>query len=250
MSGGPSKTWALSNYLVTVTTTGEAGGEPGTCAQCVAELRANRPHAPSMAEDKSLYNIATATGRSPLCSCWCWGWAEVKVRRPSGNIAWMLRLENRLQREHAVERGEGELAAVAAAYNYPFEIEETDQERCLQEHGHGRQLEDIGRLGGQLVEREGNSEEQKNGEDELSWQETLLLWQPVAKEGGPHHQPPVSSSPLPVEGCGPVTEPCAIERMPPLLSYETTEPAGRSPSLHGSLLTEQEQVCPTCLPCK
>ncbi|XP_043199620.1 tuberin-like [Amphibalanus amphitrite] len=39
------------------------------------------------------------TGAGPgggrLCSCWCQGWAEVLVRRPSGNMAWMTRLENR-----------------------------------------------------------------------------------------------------------------------------------------------------------
>ena len=43
---------------------------------------------------------------------------------------------------------------------------------------------------------------------------------------------------------GPTTSPCAIERMPPLLSYEEAGPGGRSPSLHSSpFLTEQEQVC-------
>lgn len=316
MSGGPSKTWVLSNYLVTVTTTGEAGGEPGRCAQCMAELRSSsgtRSHASSMTDDTSLYNIATATGRSLLCSCWCWGWAEVKVRRPSGNTAWMLRLENRLQKEHTLGRREGELAAVAAAYNYPFETEEADQlqEKVVGEPGGplvgghvegeprgplvgghvaeepvgplvgghmegepvgplvGRHVEEepggplvveeepggplVGghmerEPGGQLVEGyvgEVHSEEQKSGENKL-WHQTPL---PVAKEcesPASLSQPPVSCA-LPVEefGLAPVTEPCAIERMPPLLSYETIEPAGRSPSLHGSHLTEQEQVWPT-----
>ena len=36
----------------------------------------------------------SATG-GRLCACWCQGWAEVLVRRPSGNMAWMTRLENR-----------------------------------------------------------------------------------------------------------------------------------------------------------
>ena len=320
VSGGPSKTWVLSNYLVTVTTTGEAGGEPGRCARCMAELRTSsstRSHVSPVMEDTSLSNIATATGRSLLCSCWCWGWAEVKVRRPSGNTAWMLRLENRLQKEHTVGRREGELAAVAAAYNYPFETEEVDQDRCKEqekivgeprgqlvggdvegeaggqlvggdvEGEAGGQLvggdvegEAGGRLvggdvegeaggqlvggdvegeaggqlvggdmeggtGGQLVGGEVHSEEQKSGEDQL-WHQTPLLWQPIAQECESQDsliQPPVSCA-RPVEGVGlgPETEPCAMERMPPLLSYETIEPAGRSPSLHGSHLTEKEQV--------
>ncbi|XP_013385066.2 tuberin [Lingula anatina] len=29
-----------------------------------------------------------------VCSCWCQGWAEVYIRRPSGNISWIMRLEN------------------------------------------------------------------------------------------------------------------------------------------------------------
>lgn len=92
--GGPSKTWVLGNYLITVTTTGEAGGKPGRCDQCVSDLVREPSHGVGVAKDSSL--------RAPnggLCSCWGWGWAEVKVRRPSGNTAWMLQLQNRLQRE-------------------------------------------------------------------------------------------------------------------------------------------------------
>ncbi|XP_013793011.2 tuberin-like, partial [Limulus polyphemus] len=33
-------------------------------------------------------------GTSQLCSCWCQGWAEVHIRRPSGNISWMMRIQN------------------------------------------------------------------------------------------------------------------------------------------------------------
>ena len=35
-------------------------------------------------------------GRPMLCSCWCRGWAEIKIRRPTGNISWLMRLQNRL----------------------------------------------------------------------------------------------------------------------------------------------------------
>ena len=107
VSGGPSKTWALSNYLVTVTTTGEAGGKPGRCAQCMSELR--RDHTPSATPTREdLYNLSS----SGLCSCWGWGWAEVKVRRPSGSTAWMMCLENRLEREQLLLR--------EATYTYPY----------------------------------------------------------------------------------------------------------------------------------
>ena len=162
VSGGPSKTWVLSNYLVTVTTTGEAGGKPGRCARCMVEFKSSgsRSHVPSVAttrEDNTLCDMPNAAGGSALCSCWCWGWTEVKVRRPSGNTAWMLRLQNRLQGEHILSRREGELAAVAAAYNYPFEAEESvieDQQEHLQQDREGGQLEErvVGGPGGQLEE--------------------------------------------------------------------------------------------------
>ena len=29
-----------------------------------------------------------------LCACWCSGWAEVHVRRPSGDVSWMCRIQN------------------------------------------------------------------------------------------------------------------------------------------------------------
>ena len=31
---------------------------------------------------------------SELCSCWCNGWAEIHVRRPSGEVSWMTRIQN------------------------------------------------------------------------------------------------------------------------------------------------------------
>ena len=31
---------------------------------------------------------------SELCSCWCNGWAEIHVRRPSGDVSWMTRIQN------------------------------------------------------------------------------------------------------------------------------------------------------------
>lgn len=142
VSGGPSKTWSLGNYLVTVTATGEAGAGPGRCARCVTEMGGgSSPSAGNMAATSLLQGergergergrgseagiqVPVAPkmgGSSPLCSCWCWGWAEVKVRRPSGNTAWMMQLQNRLRRVYSLSREEGQLASLAAAYQYPFE---------------------------------------------------------------------------------------------------------------------------------
>ena len=97
-SRGPCKTWALGNYLVTMTTTGEAGGSPGSCAHCVSERRTDH----------------VSMNTSGLCSCWSWGWAEVRVRRASGNSGWVVRLENKVRREEL--SGEGELGLGPGCY--------------------------------------------------------------------------------------------------------------------------------------
>ena len=243
------------------------------CARCEAELKAT-PTANTAAsrQEGALSSLPTGS----LCSCWCWGWAEVKVRRPSGNTAWMLRLQNRLQRVHTLGRGEGELAAMAAAYNYPFKEEEEEGgktevaergETVAGDEEEGRQEE---REQGRQEEREQGEDKSSDDSDQSTRQQTQSPWQLITLEcRGPEiaespaalGQGPSSAAAGPVtspssdaagpvtspssDAAGPVTSPCAIERMPPLLSYEEAGPAGRSPSLHGSsLLSEQEQVRP------
>ena len=173
LSGGPSKTWVLGNYLITVTTTGEAGGKPGRCAQCVSELVREPFRGGAMAEDGSLYKAPNGG----LCSCWGWGWAEVKVRRPSGNTAWMLQLQNRLQREGDGGRRE-ELCATT--YSYLFDEEEYKVEE-------GRM---VGRSGGQLeVQMEGEAKQTNGGN------QTLFPWfrdEDGTQEKGSTMQPPAS----------------------------------------------------------
>jgi tuberous sclerosis protein 2 len=36
----------------------------------------------------------TTKKKPELCACWCSGWAEVHVRRPSGDVSWMCRIQN------------------------------------------------------------------------------------------------------------------------------------------------------------
>uniref|UniRef100_A0A1E1XEJ7 Putative tuberin n=1 Tax=Amblyomma aureolatum TaxID=187763 RepID=A0A1E1XEJ7_9ACAR len=57
-------------------------------------------HPPATQDDLSLERRGGG-GRAGLvlrhvCGCWCCGWAEVLVRRPTGNSAWLLRLQNDL----------------------------------------------------------------------------------------------------------------------------------------------------------
>ena len=49
------------------------------------------------AEDLGGLKLPGGVPDQVLCSCWCKGWAEILIRRPTGNISWMMRLQNRLQ---------------------------------------------------------------------------------------------------------------------------------------------------------
>ena len=41
-----------------------------------------------------LDNRKEKTKLPELCSCWCNGWAEIHVRRPSGEVSWITRIQN------------------------------------------------------------------------------------------------------------------------------------------------------------
>ncbi|XP_076652775.1 TSC complex subunit tuberin isoform X1 [Halictus rubicundus] len=38
-----------------------------------------------------------------LCACWCQGWAEIYVRRPTGDMSWIMRIQNSTQFEMHVD---------------------------------------------------------------------------------------------------------------------------------------------------
>lgn len=98
VAGGPTKTWIVANSLVTITTSGQGGGRSGMCARCASNRKTAAPHPPSTVEDP-LYLHGNSSSPQ-LCSCWCRGWAEITIRRPTGNISWLMRVQNRLQPLH------------------------------------------------------------------------------------------------------------------------------------------------------
>ena len=98
VAGGPTKTWIVANSLVTITTSGQGGGRSGTCARCASNRKTTTPHPPSTVEDP-LYLHGNSSSPQ-LCSCWCRGWAEITIRRPTGTISWLMRVQNRLQSLH------------------------------------------------------------------------------------------------------------------------------------------------------
>ena len=106
VGNGPSKTWLVGNSLVTITTSGMGGGSEGVCPRCKALKQSLQPNSdvllagnesflPTSRRFSSLSEGIQETAPS-LCSCWCRGWSEIKVRRPTGNVAWLMRVQNKL----------------------------------------------------------------------------------------------------------------------------------------------------------
>ena len=102
VAGGPSKTWIVANSLVTITTSGQGGGRSGTCARCASNRKTTAPHPlpPSSAAIEDPLYLHGNSSSPQLCSCWRRGWAEITIRRPTGNISWLMRVQNRLQPLH------------------------------------------------------------------------------------------------------------------------------------------------------
>ena len=112
VGGGLSKTWLLGNSLVTVTTSGPGGGAKGVCTRCMAIKRSLQPDPDNLLSSNESYlprklsvgrqsepqnDTASEDGTTiPLCSCWCRGWAEIMIRRPTGNVSWLMRVQNKL----------------------------------------------------------------------------------------------------------------------------------------------------------
>ena len=124
VGGGLSKTWLLGNSLITITTSGPGGGSKGVCTRCKALQRSLQPNPDNLLSGNEAYqpprrlSVGKQCEQSgikekkleeeeeeeeeqgvetfSLCSCWCRGWAEVKVRRPTGSVAWLMRVQNKL----------------------------------------------------------------------------------------------------------------------------------------------------------
>ena len=156
LANGHSRTWMISNTIVTITTSGTYIGLDGVCDNCLAlrqrtashahkekakaetsakqkstgadgptddsasqisgdqgqgavQSRVTGTQAPTGAQRKSSLEMAAKTDvvseqrhSEPFvpinlqnCQCVCQGWAEIFIRRPSGNISWIMRIQNR-----------------------------------------------------------------------------------------------------------------------------------------------------------
>lgn len=134
LHGGQSMTWLLGNKLITVTTSGcsqkpirndlcdrcnhlcrlDKDAKPGSPLAADSDSKNRKAPNPgdtnsrSPVEEKKLYdfepenkldlfaNQGSTEKERQVCICWCQNWAEVYIRRPTGDVSWMMRLQNEM----------------------------------------------------------------------------------------------------------------------------------------------------------
>lgn len=254
ISDGPSKTWLVKNYLVTVTTSG-AGGSGGVCQRCVL-VRAGLLGTRSVDKNPPVEK----EDHPQLCSCWNRGWAEVNIRRPTGCVSWLMRVQNQLDMLSSLDplltshlwrdigiAGMSSSDLVSESSSLPFQhpsstisrrssckSESPDEENCDEDPIQSESTRPDSSYGD--VSDPEVLEAVDEGDD-------LTLYKNTVSSSSGH----VPSNPITVSVVRfdrrhrPSANSELCEFFPPLLSYEGDT---RSPSLHSdsTLLNEQQQV--------
>ncbi|XP_071526616.1 tuberin-like isoform X3 [Panulirus ornatus] len=129
VSRGQSATWLIGNKLVTITTSGCSQRllQNGLCDKCYQLCNKKYDYSSSTGlkertkenlfpsddhpvhsysgENASNSGIKNTQTEPHLCACWCQRWAEIYVRQPTGNVSWIMRIQNEL----TLMTSEGEL---------------------------------------------------------------------------------------------------------------------------------------------
>ena len=215
--GGQSKTWILTNALVTITTSG----------------------ASQLAEDtKSGYHGV------PM-SCTHCGWAEVLIRRPTGNISWLMRLQNQMGGAHVFNSTHTNetINVTSSSLATPVTSRTSSQSNEVEVVT----CQDVEATADVFNESIDSCDDQQLFPIEVDDHDTSSATPPATNE--PH--PPkfaakgaatrVHSNELQEQKTR-HTSSCSLELLPPLMSYEESQT--KSPSLHGGggHLTDEEQV--------
>lgn len=217
--GGQSKTWILSNTLVTITTSG------------VSQL----------GED----DARPAYHGGPI-SCTHCGWAEVLIRRPTGNISWLMRLQNQV----------GGAVASANILNSTEDNETVDEATSKlttpvisRTSSHSNNFESATQTDADLTTAvdvindniDLCDDQQFPIEVDGQSASPVILDDPLSQESETAGSLTHTSDQLRQQRSR-HTSSCSLELLPPLMSYEESQT--KSPSLHGGggHLTDEEQV--------
>ncbi|CAB4056451.1 TSC2 [Lepeophtheirus salmonis] len=99
LKNGHSATWLIGTMLITVSTSccTHIAMRNGVCDRCYFYCirdgtlirHTSLERMESSGDDYRVKKVLPET-----CSCWCSGWAEIYIRRPSGDVSWMCRVQN------------------------------------------------------------------------------------------------------------------------------------------------------------
>ena len=212
MSGGQSKTWILTNALVTITTSGGSHlaeedakcgyhGVPMSCTQC--------------------------------------GWAEVLIRRPTGNISWLMRLQNQTVGTHVLNSAhanETTTDMTSSLLSTPVISRTNSQSNEVQV------VADVDTTADVFSDNVDSCDDQQLFPIEVDdHNATVVELRPPESATKAAAAAPVRKFEL-QEHRTRHTSSCSLELFPPLISYEESQ--AKSPSLHGGggYLTDEEQV--------
>ncbi|XP_073996859.1 TSC complex subunit tuberin isoform X2 [Rhodnius prolixus] len=132
LSGGQSMTWLLGNKLITVTTSGCTlkALKHGLCDRCFQVCRIQPDHyspveseesrtkkgLPTTPDKEKPTGLETGTRfekyERQVCACWCKGWAEIYIRRPTGAMSWVMRLQNEPHSAHMQDYSNSDLSTL------------------------------------------------------------------------------------------------------------------------------------------
>lgn len=218
--GGQSKTWILTNALVTITTSGGS--------QLAEE------------DTKSGYHGV------PISCTYC-GWAEVLIRRPTGNISWLMRLQNQMGGAHVLNSTHNnETTNVTSSSLATPVISRTSSQSNEAEVV---TCQDVDTTADVFNESIDSFDDQQLFPIEVDDHDTSIPTPPATNEPHPPKFATNGAATAALVHTNELqeqrtrhTSSCSLELLPPLMSYEESQI--KSPSLHGGggHLTDEEQV--------
>ena len=251
--------------MVTITTSGTGGGVQGVCPRCKAIQQSFQPD-PDVLLASNEYHLSSLRSSIAnnvpvtLCSCWCRGWAEVKVRRPTGNVAWLMRVQNKLDilaTPQTISDHDYDWSLMGLNRN-PLDEEDEDKDEEKEEEWGILTLEQENDKSQDPVIYEKSHDmshdtpcKEISATSELVISETQNETSPVT----PSKRQPSShswsergeekSSPISTTRCYSLSS-ASLEHLPPLFSYDEGHLMNHSPSLVSGLLSDPEQVNTIC----
>ena len=101
LRGGQSQTWIVGNNIITITTSGCSSNvyKNDLCDRCNSVCKHQQRRSGSQGNSemgsKTLSsNSSLFSDKNAICCCCCVGWSEIYIRRPTGAVSWVMKIQN------------------------------------------------------------------------------------------------------------------------------------------------------------